>query len=80
MLGAADAALVAHIAGRRLLPPATQMLLTATQINSEECEERREHRRKATSFGHSSDNARPWHSPKPWYVRALCYQSLAAVS
>ena len=39
---AAAAALVAHITGRRLLLPATQMLLTATQISSEECEERRE--------------------------------------
>ena len=52
---AAAAALVAHIAGRKRLLPATQILLTATQISSEECEERRERRRKATSFGHSSD-------------------------
>ena len=52
---AAAAALVAHIAGPRLLLPATQMLLSATQISSEECKEGRERCRKATSFGHSSD-------------------------
>ena len=52
---AAASALVAHIADRRLLLPANEMLLTATQISSEECEERRERRRKATSVGHSSD-------------------------
>ena len=38
---AAASALVAHIADRRLLLPATEILLTATQISSEECEERR---------------------------------------
>ena len=58
---AAAAALVAHIADRRLLLPATQMLLTATQISNEECEERRERRRKATSVGHLSDMHRRAH-------------------
>ena len=52
---AAAAELGAHIAGRRLLLPATQMLLPATQISSEECEEGHDGRRKATSVGHSSD-------------------------
>ena len=52
---AAASALVAHIADRTLLLPATEMLLTATQISNEECDERRERRREATSFGHSSD-------------------------
>ena len=55
---AAAAALVPNIAGRRLLLPATRMLPTATQISSEECEEGRERRRKATSFGLSSDMLR----------------------
>ena len=52
---AAAAELGAHITGRRLLLPATQMLLTATQISSQECKEGRKRCRKATSVGHSSD-------------------------
>ena len=83
---AAAAALAAQIAGRRLLLPATQMLLTATQISSQECKEGRKRCRKATSVGHSSDMLLDpcccgaacggcwfgWFSPQPMRPRTVC--------